>query len=103
MCRNRDDRYLVLIGPVAPENTVCARRAVLRIGLENLQIRIVGICDRVVFVRLKTRMAGIFLQKFDALHNLLEETFLPGSLGSLGLLPVLQRLLRGFLKRMKRL
>jgi len=59
MRRDRDDRDLALFRAVAPEDAVGARRAVLNVCLENLQVGIVGILDRIIFVRIEARMARI--------------------------------------------
>src|SRR5487761_2560940 len=101
MRRNGDDRDLALVWTVAPEDAIGAGRAVLNVRLEDLHVGIVGVLDRVVFVCLEARVAGVCLEEFNALYDLFEEPFLLRCLCLLGLLSALERLLRRRLKLVK--
>ncbi len=77
MRRDGDDRDLALLGAITPEDAVGARRAVLNVCLENLRVGIVGILNRIVFVRTESRVAGVVPEEFDAFYDLFEKPFLP--------------------------
>src|SRR3990172_1204707 len=87
-----DDRDLAFFRTIAPEDTVGARRAVLNVSLEHLGLGIVGVLDRIVFMRIEPRVARVCQQEFNALDHLLEKTFLLRGLRLARLLPVPERL-----------
>jgi hypothetical protein len=56
--RDGADRDVAFVGPVAPEESVGARRAVLDVGLEHLAVLLVRVLDRVELVGLQSRLGG---------------------------------------------
>ena len=89
---DRDDRDLALLWAVAPEYAASTGRAILNVCLENLRVRIVGVVDRIVFVRLEARVARVCLEEFNAFYDLLEESFLLRGLCLFGFLSIIERL-----------
>jgi len=92
MRRDRDDRDLALLWAVTPENAIGTGCAILNICLENLRVRIVGVVDRIVFVRLEARVARVCLEEFNAFYDLFEEPFLLRGFCFLELLSIIERL-----------
>jgi len=70
---NREDRDLISIGAVAPENPIGAGSAILCVCFEYFLILIVGMGQRMILVGFKARMARVSREKLDAFEDLFEE------------------------------
>lgn len=90
MRRDRDQRNLFLIRPKATEDSISARRRILRVGFEDRFAFFVGIRDRVVFVGAEARMPRVIQKLLHASVHLLEQALGSGRLFPLGSLSVAQ-------------
>ena len=61
MWSDRNDGYLIFLGSITPEHTVCAWRPVLSVGFKYFLFMIIRVRKRAVFVGVKPRMTGVTL------------------------------------------
>ena len=85
-----NESYFLSVRPVAPEQSVRPRRAVLYVSFEDLLTLDVWVFNRVVLVRVETWMPGIIQKQLHALLDVLEESLGFRSLRTVVLPPVRQ-------------